>query len=285
MWALAIFGPLVERLFGSINYLCIYLISGVAGSLASLSWHPEVTAAGASGAILGILGALLAAQLRGGESFPSNIVRPLRNTTLVFLGWALYAGFTSKGIDNAAHLGGLAAGFLIGLAAARPVTGASSYSRSDLRRVIQMIPVGAALLVCGFYFAQRASASMVGEGLYWRTVHWVAVGEPATNRKYNSALAEAKANKNFVALAKSLEDDVLPFWRDASDRLSAIDLSPDSPDLTTLNLLQDMSDRRVHGYEIFADGLRKNNSEEIGNAIKELKQVDQMGKQGRGAPQ
>jgi len=285
MWALAIFGPLVERLFGSLNYLCIYLFSGVTGSLASLSWHPEVNAAGASGAILGILGALLAAQLRGGESFPSNIVRPLRNTTLVFLGWTMYAGFTSKGIDNAAHLGGLTAGFLIGLAAARPITGASSYSRSDLRRLIQMAPAGAVLLAGGFYFAQRASASMAGEGLYWRTVHWVAVGEPATNRKYNAALAAAKTDKNFVALAKSLENDVLPFWRDASDRLSAIDLSPDSPDLTTLNLLQDMSDRRVHGYEIFADGLRKNDSEEIGNAIKELKHVDQMGKQGRGAPQ
>jgi hypothetical protein len=141
------------------------------------------------------------------------------------------------------------------------------------------------LLACGFYFAQRATASMVGKGLYWRTVHWVATREPATNRKYNAALAAAKADKNFVALAKSLENDVLPFWRDASDRLSAIDLSPESPDLTTLNLLQDMSERRVHGYEIFADGLRKSDSEEIGNAIKELKQVDQMGKQRRGVPQ
>ena len=114
MWALGIFGPLVERLYGSINYLCIYLASGLAGSLASLSWHPELNSAGASGAILGMLGAMLAAQLRGGKSFPSNIVRPLRNTTLVFLGWTLYAGFTSNGIDNAAHLGGLAAGFIIG---------------------------------------------------------------------------------------------------------------------------------------------------------------------------
>jgi hypothetical protein len=143
---------------------------------------------------------------------------------------------------------------------------------------------GAALLAGGFYFAQRASASMAGEGLYWRTVHWVAVGEAATNRKYNAALAAAKADKNFVALAKNLEDDVLPFWREASDRLSVIDLRPDSPDLSTLHLLQDMSDRRVHGYEIFADGLRKNDSEEIGNAIKELKEVDQMGTPRRGVP-
>jgi rhomboid protease GluP len=148
---------LVERLFGSVNYICIYLISGVAASLASLSWHPELNSAGASGAILGVLGALLAAQLRGDKSFPDNIVRPLRNTTLVFLGWTLYAGFTSKGIDNAAHLGGATAGFLIGLAAARPVTGAGTYSRTDLRRFAQLLTAAAVILAVGFWFAQRAA--------------------------------------------------------------------------------------------------------------------------------
>lgn len=148
-----------------------------------------------------------------------------------------------------------------------------------------MIPLGAALLVSGFYFTQRATASMIGEGLYWRTVHWVALGELAANRKYSTALASAKADKNFVPLVKSLESDVLPFWREARDRLSAIDLKPDSPDFSTLHLLQDMSERRVHGYEIFADGVRKNDSEEIGNAVKELKQADQMGTPERGTRQ
>ena len=171
MWALCIFGPLVERLYGSTNYLFMYLISGVAGSLVSLSWHPEFNSAGASGAILGILGAMIAAQVRSGESFPSNIVRPLRNTTLVFLGWTLYTGFTTNGIDNAAHLGGLGAGFLIGLTAARPVTGESSYSRSDLRHLIQLASAAAVVLAVGFWFAQRASASMVGEGQYRRTAY------------------------------------------------------------------------------------------------------------------
>jgi rhomboid protease GluP len=109
-----------------------------------------VNSAGASGAILGILGAMLAAQLRSGKSFPSNIVRPLRNTTLVFLGWTLYAGFTSKGIDNAAQVGGLATGFIIGLAAARPVTGESSYSRSDLGHLIQLASAAAVVLAVGF---------------------------------------------------------------------------------------------------------------------------------------
>jgi membrane associated rhomboid family serine protease len=211
MWALGIFGPLVERLYGSINYLCIYLASGLAGSLASLSWHPDVNNAGASGAILGILGAMLAAQLRSGESFPSNVVRPLRDTTLVFLGWTLYAGFTSKGIDNAAHLGGLAAGFIIGLAAARPVTGKTSYSRSDLRNLSQLASAAAVILAVGFWFAQRASASMVGEELFRRTAHWIGVREPIINRKFNAALSQGAIGKhNHAAMIERLEKDVIP---------------------------------------------------------------------------
>jgi membrane associated rhomboid family serine protease len=45
MWALASFGPLIERLFGSVNYLFIYLIAGATGSLASISWRPDINSA------------------------------------------------------------------------------------------------------------------------------------------------------------------------------------------------------------------------------------------------
>ena len=119
MWALATFGPLTERLFGSVNYLLIYLAAGVSGSLASISWRPDINSAGASGAIFGVLGSLLAAHLRTGETFPSSVLRPLRNSTLIFAGYALLSGLQHEGIDNAAHLGGLAAGFLFGLVMAR----------------------------------------------------------------------------------------------------------------------------------------------------------------------
>ena len=149
MLALASFGPLVERLYGSMIYLLIYLLTGILGSLASVAWHPAVNSAGASGAIFGILGALLAAQLRAGASFPSNISRPIRYSTLVFLGWALYASLTYKGVDYAAHLGGLTSGFIVGLAAAPPLTGEKLYTRRRLLGLLPMIPVAAVLLMGG----------------------------------------------------------------------------------------------------------------------------------------
>ncbi len=286
IWALAIFGPLVERLFGSINYLFIYLVSGIAGSLASLSWHPEINAAGASGAILGILGALLAAQLRAGESFPGNIVRPLRNTTLVFLGWTLYAGFTSQGIDNAAHIGGVAAGFLVGLAGARPISGASFYSRSDARRLMQLVPAAAVILAVGFWFAQRASTSMVGEGQFQRTVLWISVRESKINNKFNAAVSrDANDKQNHLALIAVLEKEVIPFWQEAGDRLGEIQLSSISPNNTNLKILQDLCDGRADAYQRLDDGLRKNDHKLIAAAGQDLKQVEQTAKERRATRQ
>ena len=164
MWALATFGPLTERLYGSVNYLLIYLIAGVTGSLASISWRPDINSAGASGAIFGILGALLAAHLRNKKTMPSSVLQPLRTSTLVFVGYALLNGFTTTGIDVAAHLGGLTAGFLIGLVAARPITGGGSYTRTDLRRLLQMASLAVLFLAGGLWCAQRAFVSLVGEG-------------------------------------------------------------------------------------------------------------------------
>jgi rhomboid protease GluP len=282
MIALVMFGPLVERLYGSVNYLAVYLLAGIAGGLASISWQPDVNSAGASGAIFGILGALVAAQLRGGDTFPVDILRPIRDTTLLYLGLSLYAGFKYQGIDNAAHLGGLAAGFLIGLAAARPITGESSFSRRDLRRLIQLVPVAAVVLAIGFWFAQRASASMVGEGLYRRTAHWIGVREPAINRKFNAALSlNANDKQNHLALIETLEKDVIPFWREAGDRLAAIRLSSNSPNRTILDSVQDLTDGRADAFQALDDGLRKNDPQAVAKAGRDLKQIEQTAKERR----
>jgi rhomboid protease GluP len=272
MIALVMFGPLVERLFGSVNYLLIYLFAGIAGSLASLSWRPEINSAGASGAIFGILGALLAAQLRAGGTFPTDILRPIRNTALLFLGWSVYAALKYKGIDNAAHLGGLAAGFLLGLVAGRPVTGESSYSRGDMRRSVQLVPAAAVILAVGFWFAQRASASIVGEGLFVRTVHWISVREPAMNRRFSLALA--KDNQDHSIFIETLEKEVIPFWGEAGNRLAAIQLPSDSPNSSNLEVLQDLSDGRADAYQLLDDGLRKGDPKVIARANQDLQQVE-----------
>jgi len=116
-WALYQLGGLVEVLFGSSRLAAIYFTAGLAGSLASVAWDlvsgSSVPSVGASGAIFGLLGALIAFLLRHRDR-----LRPeARSLLLQLLFWAginIVFGFTTPMIDNAAHLGGFAAGLAIG---------------------------------------------------------------------------------------------------------------------------------------------------------------------------
>ena len=113
-------GPLVERLYGSVGFAVLYLVAGLGGSIASAWWHPTVVGVGASGAIFGVIGALLAFLLLHGSAIPVAALKPLRASTLLFVFYNLAPGLLSTRIDNAAHLGGLASGFVAGLLLRRP---------------------------------------------------------------------------------------------------------------------------------------------------------------------
>jgi membrane associated rhomboid family serine protease len=121
MWALWVNGVLVERLYGSTRYLMLYLVAGVAGSVTSFLWHPFVNGAGASGAIFGVLGALFAYFLRTDSGVPQSVLKAQRNAAGIFIVVSLLNASRVKGIDNAAHLGGVAAGFLMGWLLCRPL--------------------------------------------------------------------------------------------------------------------------------------------------------------------
>jgi membrane associated rhomboid family serine protease len=121
MWALYVNGIVAERIFGSVRYLAIYLVAGVTGSVASLLWHPIVNGAGASGAIFGVLGALLAFFLLRKGGLPASVAKAQGASAGVFVVYSLLNGVRYGGIDNAAHLGGLVGGFVMGLILARPL--------------------------------------------------------------------------------------------------------------------------------------------------------------------
>ena len=92
MYALFLAGRLTERLFGNWFFLLIYLGCGLTASLASLWFHPAVVSAGASGAIFGVYGALLAYLAREGGGLPGTVTGPVFNSAVVFVIWNLYSG-------------------------------------------------------------------------------------------------------------------------------------------------------------------------------------------------
>ena len=115
-------GKFIERLLGNAGFLVVYVVSGLSGSLVSIAWHPYVISAGASGAIFGLYGALLGYVALQRTSIPPKVLAPLMKGVVVFVGYNLVFGVLRTGTDAAAHLGGLAAGFVCGLALAVPLT-------------------------------------------------------------------------------------------------------------------------------------------------------------------
>jgi membrane associated rhomboid family serine protease/Flp pilus assembly protein TadD len=114
MWCLWSLGTVCESLYGSWTFAAVYFISGVSGSLASIAYHPHVVSAGASGAIFGIAGALISSYYFGEVSTSRGVVAGSLRSVLVFAGYNLFFGAVSGITDNAAHVGGLAGGLILG---------------------------------------------------------------------------------------------------------------------------------------------------------------------------
>jgi membrane associated rhomboid family serine protease len=113
MWALTIFGPAIEGRYGKVRFLVLYLAAGLLGHGFSLAFGPTAALrAGASGAVFGILGAWIAFFLRHREA---RGAQDQLRSLLFIVGINLFIGYTVKGIDNWAHIGGLIGGFICGM--------------------------------------------------------------------------------------------------------------------------------------------------------------------------
>lgn len=114
MLILFFLGAMIEKEIGHIKYAALYFLSGIGGNLLSLyskMMTGEIAGSvGASGAVFGLDGVLLAMVLFWKKELPN--VTPVRVAFMIIL--SLYSGFTGANIDNAAHLGGLIVGFVGG---------------------------------------------------------------------------------------------------------------------------------------------------------------------------
>ena len=141
MWCLWSLGRIAESVYGHWTFATVYLISGLSASLASLIWNPVILSVGASGAIFGIAGALIA-------SFYLRSV-------MVFVGYNLFFGAMIARTDNAAHIGGLLMGLLLGALIAKVAPG-----HDDFGRRVAVLLVGVLLVAGGVMWLQRSRADM-----------------------------------------------------------------------------------------------------------------------------
>ena len=117
MYSLYVLGPQVESFYGKIKYLSIFIISGISGSLLSTALSGNNTiSVGASGAIFGLLGAIL----YFGYHYRVYLGNVLKSQIIPLIILNLAIGFTFSGIDNLAHIGGLIGGIFISMAVGVP---------------------------------------------------------------------------------------------------------------------------------------------------------------------
>ncbi|HYI44709.1 MAG TPA: rhomboid family intramembrane serine protease [Actinomycetota bacterium] len=136
-YALFIFGPNVEQAFGKVRFLAVYLISGFTGSVLSYAMGPcNTIGVGASGAIFGVIGALFVFLYNRRQQ---TFVRGYLKNIIFLVGLNLLIGYIFPGIDNLAHLGGLAGGAMVAFGLDQPPGRVSGAGRL-------LIPVGVVAL-------------------------------------------------------------------------------------------------------------------------------------------
>lgn len=241
-------GRFMERLTGPAGFAVVYLLSGVAGSVASMWWNPHIVSAGASGAIFGLYGGLLGYLLAGSRDIPVEEARKLRNNALVFLGYNLIWGLTQRQVDMAGHLGGLLGGLACGFAMARRLRAEGPAARPRLN--LQILAAGAALLAVAAFSRPRTVD-------FQREWERFSAMETRVQAQYHQALQKAKsgalADQDFALL---MQTEVIDPWRTARLRLEGIEgLPPDQARL--LAQVDRYAQLRERAWETFAEALRQ----------------------------
>lgn len=144
MYAFMYVGLLLEGLIGSRRMFMSYLLTGLCSAVFSLYMHGETISAGASGAIFGLYGIFLAFLFF--HRIAKEQRKALLTSILIFVGYNLVYGMKA-GIDNAAHIGGLLSGFLLGII----YVCSYKFEKADAQRTVSII--GELGIFCIFLFS------------------------------------------------------------------------------------------------------------------------------------
>ncbi|WP_209125373.1 rhomboid family intramembrane serine protease [Alkalihalobacillus sp. BA299] len=181
MNSLALFylGSAVEKIFGSLRFLFIYMIAGIFGSISSYAFNEQV-AAGASGAIFGCFGALLFFGVNHRKLF----FRTMGMSVIVILIINISLGFLVPMIDNSAHIGGLIGGFLASFVVQLP---SQNVRMRQFLFFIIVVILGYGLFTFGMINDQKA-------------------GEPMIHLQFAQELLEEEEYEEAYSLLLSLEE-------------------------------------------------------------------------------
>jgi rhomboid protease GluP len=214
LWSI---GRFTERLFGRVSFVALYLFAGIGGNLASLAWQPFTVAMGASGAIFGLYGGLLAVLLLHRNTVPRPRVIAIAKSAAIFLAINLFYGLSQTNVDMAAHIGGLMSGFVLGCG----LTGQLVPADPDWRQM-RTLAVALAGTAVAVIFAFRLP--VVDD---WRSDLSRLIPLDAKNQRiYVDAMRKVQLHQmNVAQFAEVIDKQILPPWNAERESLSKLKLS------------------------------------------------------------
>jgi rhomboid protease GluP len=258
-------GQFVERLVGRAGLVVLYLLSGLAGSLASTWWNPVVVSAGASGAVFGVYGALLGFLVRQRQAIPPKVLSRLRSGAVIFLGLNLMLGFSIEGIDMAAHMGGLFSGFLCGLALSHPLR-RDAARRRWLRNVATALVGGGLILVAILLLPKIPEDPRVAAA----NKQFLKEAQQLERRCLDTWAGGQQRHElkqiNDADLATLLEGKVLPCWRSLIKKLRLPD-DPSQEQRDAVTRLQRYLALRRQAWQLQVEALRQKDAGKLRRAL------------------
>lgn len=233
MLGLYMIGIILEPKIGKWRLLAAFLVTGIGGSIASIFWNPAVASAGASGAIFGLFGLLLA--LLTTNLIEKSIRKAILPNLLFVIGINLLIGF-APGIDYAAHIGGLLTGILTGYVY-------FLFFRNKYGVWLSLLAVtllGTGIAAGGLKYLNDDVAQF--DMIFMKAVEY----EQEANNI--SRMAEDNTSNTFD-MGAHLQDKILPAWKRFQDEIAKLDQLKLPPALQKKRtLLKEYASLRVQLY-------------------------------------
>ena len=255
LWALWDGGQLVERMFGHLRFIIIYLASGLCGNLLSLVIQGnEAVSGGASGAIFGVYGALLVFVWRERQQLNPGEFRWLFWGGLGFSAVSITLGLVIPGIDNSAHIGGLIAGCLLGMLFGRALTTSSPWRWQD--RIFSGSLLAGGIIYLATHIpppAYRWSDELAAR----QEISQFLSEEVGIQTKWQDIIRQDRERSlSLDQLAARVESEITEYYDDSLEQLSQLQISPAAPSAATIESLRTYTEKRRDTSQALANQLR-----------------------------
>lgn len=262
MYAFLYIGVLLEPILGRTVFIFAYLLSGITASISSLWWNDFIVSAGASGAIFGIYGVFLA--LLSTNLVEKSDRKALLTSISVFIGYNLLNGLKA-GIDNAAHIGGLLGGLVIGFAL---VPTLKKHCDNKLKYGTMAI-LTTIILVSSYIVYQNTPNDF---GIYNYKIKEFVAMESKALEFYN-----LPPNTPREEILKSIMDSGIYNWKESIKLIDSFNELDLPPKIRKRNiLLKEYCELRIKSYELLYKEISENTDEYKSEILDYNQQIEEI---------